>query len=203
MRLAAEGLVILEDHKGFRVAPVSRDEMIDIANTLLEELEAIAIRMATEKGDDRWEAEIVARFHELSKRQMFIADGTLDPEWEARNVAFHEALYAACGSPSSLRSAMSLRAAFAVSALAHQESRQTGPRRLQGARGADAGDHPRDAATAISPRKHRSATLQDVLEVAERDGPTTLVPTGARTGCETFEIFFENLQCDRNLAGWL
>ena len=73
--------------------------MLDIANTLLE-LEALAIRMAVKRGDNRWEAEIVARFHELSKRQMFAADGTLDTEWEARNVAFHESLYAACGSPS-------------------------------------------------------------------------------------------------------
>ena len=99
MRLVAEGLVVLEDHKGFRVAPVSREEMMDIANTLLE-VEAIAIRWAIEKGDDRWEADIVARFHELSKREMFAPDGSLDPEWEARNVAFHESLYAACGSPS-------------------------------------------------------------------------------------------------------
>jgi DNA-binding GntR family transcriptional regulator len=99
MRLVSEGLVVLEDHKGFRVAPVSREEMQDIANTLLE-LESLAIRMAIEKGDDRWEADVVARFHELSKRQMFAADGTLDTEWEARNVAFHESLYEACGSPS-------------------------------------------------------------------------------------------------------
>jgi len=99
MRLVSEGLVVLEDHKGFRVAPVSREEMQDIANTLLE-LESLAIRMAIEKGDDRWEADVVARFHELSKRQMFATDGTLDTEWEARNVAFHESLYEACGSPS-------------------------------------------------------------------------------------------------------
>src|ERR1043165_3074765 len=31
MRLASEGLVVLEDHKGFRVAPVSREEVTDIA----------------------------------------------------------------------------------------------------------------------------------------------------------------------------
>ena len=89
MRLVSEGLVLLEDHKGFSVAPVSREEMIDIANTLLE-LEAIAIRMAVAKGNDYWESQIVARYHELSKREMFAADGTLDPEWEVRNVAFHE-----------------------------------------------------------------------------------------------------------------
>ena len=40
---------MLEDHKGFRVAPVSREEMVDIANTLLE-LEAIAIRMVDREG---------------------------------------------------------------------------------------------------------------------------------------------------------
>ena len=35
MRLATEGLVILEDHRGFRVAPATRDEMIDVANSRL------------------------------------------------------------------------------------------------------------------------------------------------------------------------
>ena len=67
-------------------------------STLLE-IESIAIRLAIEKGDDRWEGNIVARFHELSKRSMMASDGSLDEEWQARNVAFHEALYAACGSP--------------------------------------------------------------------------------------------------------
>ena len=99
MRLGAEGLVILEDHKGFRVAPVSREEMSDLANTLFE-LEAIAIRKAIEKGDDHWEANILARFHELSKRAVFTGNGVLDPEWEARNVRFHQSLYDSCGSPS-------------------------------------------------------------------------------------------------------
>jgi GntR family transcriptional regulator, carbon starvation induced regulator len=164
MRLAAEGLVLLEDHKGFRVAPVSREEMVDIANTLLE-LEAIAIRMAAEKGDDRWEAEIVARFHELSKRQMFAGDGTLDPEWEARNVAFHEALYAACGSPS-------LKLVCHV--LYERHSRY---RRLRTKKGGKPDrdvlkEHEalmqatirRDSGTAVALlRKHRSATLDDVL----------------------------------------
>ena len=101
MRLVAEGLAQVEDHKGFRVAPVSQDEMVDIATTLFE-LEAVGIRKAVNLGDDRWEANVVARFHELSKRPMLAADGMLDAEWEARNTAFHESLYAACGSPSTI-----------------------------------------------------------------------------------------------------
>ena len=99
MRLVAEGLAHVEDHKGFRVAPVSQEEMVDVATTLFE-LEAVAIRKAVALGDDRWEATIVARLHELSKRRMLSDDMTLDAEWELRNVAFHESLYASCGSPS-------------------------------------------------------------------------------------------------------
>jgi GntR family carbon starvation induced transcriptional regulator len=98
MRLVAEGLAQVEDHKGFRVAPVSQDEMVDIASTLFE-LEAVGIRKAVKLGDDRWEGNVVARFHELSRRPMLSPDGMLDEEWEARNTAFHESLYAACGSP--------------------------------------------------------------------------------------------------------
>jgi DNA-binding GntR family transcriptional regulator len=95
MRLASEQLVVLEDHKGFRVAPVSPEEALDIAHSRCE-LEGLAVRMAIEKGDDQWEANIIARFHELSKRATYTPDGKLDPEWERRHDAFHQALYAAC-----------------------------------------------------------------------------------------------------------
>lgn len=95
MRLAAEQLVVLEDHKGFRVAPVSPEEALDIANSRCE-LEGLAVRRAIERGDDQWEANIIARFHELSKRATYAADGRLDPAWERRHDAFHQALYAGC-----------------------------------------------------------------------------------------------------------
>ena len=96
MRLASDGLVTLEDHKGFRVAPVSREEMIDISATRCE-LEGLALKLSIEKGDDRWEANILARFHELSKRPTYVGDGALDYEWERRHDAFHQALYGASG----------------------------------------------------------------------------------------------------------
>ncbi len=93
---------MLEDHKGFRVAPVSQEELVDLAMTWFE-LEALGIRQSIEKGDDRWAANIQARFRELSKHRMRTPKGTLDPDWEPRNLAFHESLYAACGSPSLMR----------------------------------------------------------------------------------------------------
>jgi DNA-binding GntR family transcriptional regulator len=96
MRLASDGLVILEDHKGFRVAPVSRDELVDITATRVE-LEGLAVGLAIEKGDEFWEAGIVARFHEMSKRSSHTPAGPVDAEWERRHDAYHRSLYSACG----------------------------------------------------------------------------------------------------------
>ncbi|HXW05257.1 MAG TPA: FCD domain-containing protein [Vicinamibacterales bacterium] len=96
MRLASEGLVVLEDHKGFRVAPVSRGELTDIAETRCE-LEGLAVRLAIERGSTEWRAAIEARFTELSECPTYTREGRLDPEWEMRHDAFHRSLYAACG----------------------------------------------------------------------------------------------------------
>jgi DNA-binding GntR family transcriptional regulator len=96
MRLASEGLVVLEDHKGFRVAPASRSELTDIAETRCE-LEALAVRLAIERGDDAWRRAIEARFASLAETPTYNADGRLAPEWELRHDAFHRALYEACG----------------------------------------------------------------------------------------------------------
>jgi DNA-binding GntR family transcriptional regulator len=97
MRLVADGLVVVESHKGFRVSPVSREELLDIIRMRCD-LEELAIRAAIEKGDLRWESNILARFHEVSNLPIFEPGGTLSDEWDRANNAFHEALYAACGS---------------------------------------------------------------------------------------------------------
>jgi len=98
MRLASEELVVLENNKGFRVAPVSPEELEDITQVRCE-LEALAVRMAMEKGDVRWESKIVARHHELSRLSPLGPEGSFSDEWNKANEALHEALRAACGSP--------------------------------------------------------------------------------------------------------
>lgn len=98
MRLASENLVVLENNKGFRVAPVSPEELIDITMVRCE-VEAIALRMAMEKGDVRWESTIVARQHELSRVPLLNSEGAFSDEWNAANEALHAAMRAACGSP--------------------------------------------------------------------------------------------------------
>lgn len=102
MRLASDGLVVLEDHRGFHVAPVSRDKLLDIA-FMRRELEAKALVLGIRNGDDAWEARVLGAYHALARRERPDRDGALDPEWEARHYAFHSALVSGCGSDWLLR----------------------------------------------------------------------------------------------------
>jgi DNA-binding GntR family transcriptional regulator len=162
MRLVADDLVILEDHKGFRVAPVSQEELVDLAMTWFE-LEAVGIRQSIEKGDDRWAANIRARFKDLSRRRMRTSHGTIDPDWEPHNLAFHESLYAACGSPSLMRFCRVLSERF--SRYRRLWARRPHVRNLTK-------EHEelcravldRDTAAAVAAlRRHRTRTIQDLL----------------------------------------
>jgi DNA-binding GntR family transcriptional regulator len=97
-RLASEGLVILEDRRGFRVAPVSIAHLLDLT-LVRKETEALGIRLAIERGDDHWESFVLASFHTLAKSSGRGGQQLFDPEWEKRHRTFHDSLYAACGSP--------------------------------------------------------------------------------------------------------
>jgi DNA-binding GntR family transcriptional regulator len=65
-RLAADRLVVAEGQRGFRVAPISLDELWDITR-LRSEMEAAAVEEAMQAGDDAWEAQIVSSLHMLVK----------------------------------------------------------------------------------------------------------------------------------------
>lgn len=114
MRLSSDGLVTLEDQRGFRVAPVSRADLIDLT-MMREELETKALSLSLEKGGDEWEANLISSFHMLLKLTKLTGPNKelVDPEWEVRHQNFHDALVAACGSPILLhfRSLLSAQAA--------------------------------------------------------------------------------------------
>ena len=79
MRLEAEGLVELEQNKGFRVSSVSPEQLIDVMR-VRREIEALALRWSIEKGDVEWEANLLGAFHRLSRQSKIDADGgTIDP----------------------------------------------------------------------------------------------------------------------------
>ena len=103
MRLEAEGLVELEQNKGFRVAEVSQDNLLDLMRTRIE-IETVALRWSLEKGGVAWEADLLSAFHRLS-RQTKIEPGkpeVISEAWSREHAAFHTALVAACGAPTLL-----------------------------------------------------------------------------------------------------
>jgi GntR family transcriptional regulator, carbon starvation induced regulator len=65
-RLAAERLVTAEGQRGFRVAPISLNELWDITR-LRTEMEAAALQEAIDFGNDAWEANILSCLHMLLK----------------------------------------------------------------------------------------------------------------------------------------
>ncbi len=100
LRLSAEGLVLFEGQRGFRVPPASLAELHDIADVRCM-LSDMAMRLAIVRGDDNWEANIVAAFHrlEIIARPMAEEPARYLDQWERRNREFHFALEAGCNSP--------------------------------------------------------------------------------------------------------
>ncbi len=100
MRLEAEGLVDLEQNKGFRVASASVDSLMDLSRSR-SEIEEIALRWSIEKGGVDWEVQLLGAMHRLSKQTKENPEDptSLNVEWISRHKEFHLALISACGSP--------------------------------------------------------------------------------------------------------
>jgi GntR family carbon starvation induced transcriptional regulator len=103
-KLSSLDLVVAEGQRGFRVAPVSIENLLDITKTRAW-VEGAALRTAIAAGDRHWEAQIVAAAHRLKTCPK--SDGEkLSDEWYRDNREFHDALVSACRS----RQTMTFRA---------------------------------------------------------------------------------------------
>jgi DNA-binding GntR family transcriptional regulator len=92
-RLSAEGLVVAEPQRGFRVAPVSLEDLTDLTMTRID-IENLCLTRSIERGGVDWETAVVGSMHRLS-RTPYWAEGNdrrLSDEWAAAHNAFHEAL---------------------------------------------------------------------------------------------------------------
>jgi DNA-binding GntR family transcriptional regulator len=90
-QLAADGLVIAEEQRGFRVAPVSAADLEDVTRSRAE-IEVFTIREAIAHGDTEWESQLLATFHKLTKMRKPSA------EYSREHKAFHDLLVAPCPS---------------------------------------------------------------------------------------------------------
>lgn len=102
-RLRSERMVVSTAARGFRIAPLSLDEMWDACETRIL-IECEALRRSLQHADDEWEGEAVAALHKLSlaarrARAESVGDEAVKDALEARHWEFHRALLAACRSP--------------------------------------------------------------------------------------------------------
>ena len=98
-RLASEGFVDARDQRGFFVTPVSREDLIEIANLRIL-LECHALRLSVERGDADWEGNLVAAHHKLHlmERKLLAGDDSQREDWKRCDWEFHLAMIEACGS---------------------------------------------------------------------------------------------------------
>jgi len=98
-RLSANGLVVREENRGFRVPLAGKHELEELTRTRCW-LEEIALRESIQNGDSEWEERIVLAFHWLARaaRSTRESDKHTSPEWEEHHREFHLALISACNS---------------------------------------------------------------------------------------------------------
>jgi DNA-binding GntR family transcriptional regulator len=103
-RLTSEGLVEAEPRKGFRVAPITEDELRDITNVRMT-IECLCLENAITNGDLKWETGIVSTLFELSRLPLQDPNdpARVSEVWAETHRRFHEALVAACDSQWLLR----------------------------------------------------------------------------------------------------
>lgn len=98
-RLVSRGLIVGIGQRGFRVADISRDDLLDITR-MRTVVEMEALRLALRHGDDAWEAGILGAVHQMRRHiertGAQFREGA--PDFDRRHKGFHTALLAACGS---------------------------------------------------------------------------------------------------------
>jgi DNA-binding GntR family transcriptional regulator len=98
-RLTSEGLVEARPQRGFRVTPISAEDLRDLTAARIE-IEELCLRRAIASGDVRWEAGLVAAFHELSRTPQ-LEPGTqrrFARQFVALHHSFFDVLVSSCGS---------------------------------------------------------------------------------------------------------
>jgi GntR family carbon starvation induced transcriptional regulator len=99
-KLTLEGLVVADERRGFRVAPMSIDDFADITRVRLM-LDIQALEDSIDTGGDEWEAQSVAAFHRLQKVEERLPEGpiVLDADWSRLHKEFHMTLLSGTSSP--------------------------------------------------------------------------------------------------------
>lgn len=98
-RLSAESLVLYLDQRGFAVASISIESLLDLTKARVWTAQA-ALREAVLQGDDAWEERVLLSYHRLSKipRYETTEPPVPNPAYDKPHRDFHLALFSGCGS---------------------------------------------------------------------------------------------------------
>lgn len=99
-RLTSEGLVRAEPQRGFRAAPISGADLVDLTMVRVE-IDSLCLRWAIAGGDMNWETRLVAAAHRLARTPERASEdpARCNEDWAEAHAAFHLALVEGCGSP--------------------------------------------------------------------------------------------------------
>ena len=98
-RLSANGMVMREENKGFKVSTASVKELQELVQTRCW-LEEIALRQSISNGNDDYDERIVLAVHRLSRATLKESKHYSTPEHQDLHREFHQSILAAC--PSSI-----------------------------------------------------------------------------------------------------
>lgn len=97
-RLISDGLVVFEDNRGYRVAPVSLSNLEEITR-LREEFEVLALRQAIAIGTVDWEGDVMRALHRMNRIERDAEQPDTLERWETYHREFHLTLIAGCRMP--------------------------------------------------------------------------------------------------------
>jgi GntR family transcriptional regulator, carbon starvation induced regulator len=97
-RLTSERLVLAEGRRGFEVAPVSVENLKELAELRLL-LESHAMEASFARADMEWEGRVVAAHHKLAATERLMSSNIGEPDqWKRYDSEFHQELISNCGS---------------------------------------------------------------------------------------------------------
>ncbi|GGO85899.1 transcriptional regulator [Marinobacterium nitratireducens] len=106
MRLVSDGFVSFEDQKGFRVIPVSKDDLAELVE-LRVVLETLGLRksMANSASSMDWKSRLLSAHYRLTcmERLMMEDEVAHAQDWEKADREFHMTIVSNCGSKQLMR----------------------------------------------------------------------------------------------------
>ena len=97
--LCGDGFVVSEEQKGFRVSPVSKSDLLEIAKLRIL-IESDALKLSIENSNPEWEGSLLSAHHKLSLYESEIIQNKNDDRmnWKKYDSEFHQTLVKNCGS---------------------------------------------------------------------------------------------------------